>query len=225
VVVFPFAFHIAVQQPFGPLWSRLLLHDHEPSRASFALCFMTLLMSLLPASGEFLFGFPSPRRLSSSGSYPFDLSGLGDPTGSNATASLALSHWNSQAPLPWQGGDTNKGGWFFIVNKLIKDNTLKINVENGEMCDLQKDSDYIGHQVTINKKTLTLIGRNWQMECLLLVTFLVKKSDKLSEQDTYNNLKLNSLIWQTVFNIRGLRNKTNELLCHLHHDLPQIYCV
>jgi hypothetical protein len=31
VVVFPFAFQIAVQQPFRPLWSRLLLHDHEPS--------------------------------------------------------------------------------------------------------------------------------------------------------------------------------------------------
>jgi hypothetical protein len=26
-VVFPFAFHIAVQQPFKPLWSRLLLYE------------------------------------------------------------------------------------------------------------------------------------------------------------------------------------------------------
>jgi hypothetical protein len=99
VVVFPFAFHIAVQQPFRPLWSRLLLHNHEPSRASFALCFMSLLMSLLPASGEFLFGFPSPRHLSSSGSYPFDLSGLGDPTGSNATAGLALRVTGTHTPL------------------------------------------------------------------------------------------------------------------------------
>jgi hypothetical protein len=31
VVVFPFAFHIAVQQPFKPLWSRLLLYELEPS--------------------------------------------------------------------------------------------------------------------------------------------------------------------------------------------------
>jgi hypothetical protein len=76
VVVFPFAFHIAVQQPFRPLWSRLLLHDHEPSRASFAVCFKSLLMSLLPASREFLLDCPSPRHLSSSGSYPLDLSGL-----------------------------------------------------------------------------------------------------------------------------------------------------
>jgi hypothetical protein len=30
VVVFPFAFHIAVQQPFKPLWSRLLLYELEP---------------------------------------------------------------------------------------------------------------------------------------------------------------------------------------------------
>jgi hypothetical protein len=47
-------------------------------------------MSLLPASGEFLLDFPSPRHLSSSGSYPLDLSDLGDPTGSTATAGLAL---------------------------------------------------------------------------------------------------------------------------------------
>jgi hypothetical protein len=32
VVVFPFAFHIAVQQPLKPLWSRLLLCDHETRR-------------------------------------------------------------------------------------------------------------------------------------------------------------------------------------------------
>jgi hypothetical protein len=30
---FPFAFHIAVQQPFKPLWSLLLLYELEPSRA------------------------------------------------------------------------------------------------------------------------------------------------------------------------------------------------
>jgi hypothetical protein len=39
VVVFPFAFHIAVQQPIKPLWSRLLLYDLETSQASFALRF------------------------------------------------------------------------------------------------------------------------------------------------------------------------------------------
>jgi hypothetical protein len=33
VAVFPFAFHIAVQQPFKPLWSRLLLYELEPSQA------------------------------------------------------------------------------------------------------------------------------------------------------------------------------------------------
>jgi hypothetical protein len=56
-------------------------------------------MSLLPASGEFLFGFPSPRHLPSSGSYPLDLSGLGDPTGSNATAGLALRVTGTHKPL------------------------------------------------------------------------------------------------------------------------------
>jgi hypothetical protein len=55
VAVFLFAFHIAVQQPFKPLWSRVLLvYDLEPCQASFALRFKSLLMTLLPASEEFL---------------------------------------------------------------------------------------------------------------------------------------------------------------------------
>jgi hypothetical protein len=99
VVAFPFAFHIAVQQPFRPLWSRLLLHNHEPSEASFALCFKSLLMSLLPASGEFLLDFPSPRHLYLSGSYCLDLSSLGDPTCSNATTGLALRVTGTHKPV------------------------------------------------------------------------------------------------------------------------------
>jgi hypothetical protein len=54
VGVFPFAFHIAVQQPFKPLWSRLLLYDLEPSQALFALLFKSLLITLLPTSEKFL---------------------------------------------------------------------------------------------------------------------------------------------------------------------------
>jgi hypothetical protein len=63
VVVFPFAFHIAVQQPLKPLWSRLLLCDHELSQPSTVMCFMSLLMSLLPTSGDILSEFPSPRDI------------------------------------------------------------------------------------------------------------------------------------------------------------------
>lgn len=45
-----------------------------------------------PALEEFVSQARSPRHLSlsSSGSYPVDLSALGDPTGSNATAGLAV---------------------------------------------------------------------------------------------------------------------------------------
>jgi len=49
VVVPTFTFHIAVQQPFIPLWSRLFLYEPVPSWASFALCFKSLLMTLLPS--------------------------------------------------------------------------------------------------------------------------------------------------------------------------------
>ena len=81
VVVFPFAFHIAVQQPFKPLWSHLLLYELEPSRASFVLSFKPLLMTLLQASVLVsLFVW----RL------PFDLSSKGGPASSYATAGIAL---------------------------------------------------------------------------------------------------------------------------------------
>jgi hypothetical protein len=102
----PFALHIAAQQPFRPFRSRLRLHYHEPSRTSFALCFKSLLMSLLPTSGEFLLGFPSPRCLSSSGSLL--ISSLGAHTGSCGTTSLAvrvtgthkpLHHWRVEIPM------------------------------------------------------------------------------------------------------------------------------
>jgi len=53
VLVFPFAFHIAVLQTFKPLWSRLLLYNLERSQVSFALRFKSLLMTLRPASEEF----------------------------------------------------------------------------------------------------------------------------------------------------------------------------
>jgi hypothetical protein len=56
-------------------------------------------MSLLPVSGEFLLDFPSPRHLSSSGSYPLDLSGLGDPSGSNATTGLTLRVTGTHKPF------------------------------------------------------------------------------------------------------------------------------
>jgi hypothetical protein len=113
VVVFPFAFHIAVQQPLKPLWSRLLLYDLEPSQASFALRFKLLLMTLLPASEEFLSKFRSSSHLSSSGSYPLDLAGVGDPAGSNATAGLALRVTGTHKPLHHDKVEMPSGGIYY----------------------------------------------------------------------------------------------------------------
>jgi hypothetical protein len=117
VVVFPFAFHIVVQQPFKPLRSRLLLYDLEPSQASFALRFKSLLMTLLPAlitplpaSEEFLSKFPSSRYLSSFGFYPLDLSGVGDPAGSNATAGLVFRVTGTHKPLHHDKVEISSGG-------------------------------------------------------------------------------------------------------------------
>jgi hypothetical protein len=74
-------------------------------------------MPLLPDSGKVLLDFPSPRHLFSSGSYPLDLSGLGDPTGSNATAGLALRltgthktlhHGKMEIPIKGKGHEALK---------------------------------------------------------------------------------------------------------------------
>jgi hypothetical protein len=73
-------------------------------------------MTLLPASAEILSKFPAARDLSSSGVSPLDLSGVGDPAGSNATAGLALRFTGTHKPLhhdkeiPWGGG----GGILYI---------------------------------------------------------------------------------------------------------------
>jgi hypothetical protein len=72
VVLSPFAFHIAVQQPFKPLWSRLLLFELEPSRYWWR-CFRHQFLASL-----FVW------RL------PLDLSSKGDPASSYATAGIAL---------------------------------------------------------------------------------------------------------------------------------------
>jgi hypothetical protein len=49
--------------------------------------------------GGILSKFPSSRYLSSSDSYSLDLSGLGDPADSNATAGLALRVTGTHKPL------------------------------------------------------------------------------------------------------------------------------
>jgi hypothetical protein len=88
----------------------LLLNYHEPSLESFALCFKSLLMSLMWVSKEFASEFNSARHLSSSGSYPLDLSDLVDPTSGNATAGLTVIVYSNpqvspqgKLGIPWDG--------------------------------------------------------------------------------------------------------------------------
>jgi hypothetical protein len=67
-------------------------------------------MTLLPASEEFLSKFLSSRYLSSSGSYPLDLSGVVDPADSNATAGLALRVTGTHKPLHHDKVEIPSGG-------------------------------------------------------------------------------------------------------------------
>jgi hypothetical protein len=119
VVVFPFAFHTEVQQLFKPLWTHLLLYDLEPSQASCALCFKSLLMRLLPASEKFLSKYPSSRYLSLSGSYLLDLSGIGDPAGSNVTAALALRVTGTHKPLHHNKVEIPSGGYKYTLHNIL----------------------------------------------------------------------------------------------------------
>jgi len=97
VIVFPFAFHIAVQQLFKPFWSHQLLYNLESS----IICSAPQVITDDAASGirGILSKFPSSRYLSSSGSYPLDVSSLGDLAGSNDTAGLALRITGTHKPL------------------------------------------------------------------------------------------------------------------------------
>jgi hypothetical protein len=71
-------------------------------------------MTLLPASEEFLSKFSSSRYISSSGSYPLDLSGVGDPAGSNATADLALRVTGTHKPLLRDKVEIPSGGLLYM---------------------------------------------------------------------------------------------------------------
>jgi len=77
-------------------------------------------MTLLPATEEFLSKFPSSRYLSSSGSYPLDLSGLGDPAGSNATAGLAVRVTGTHKPLHHDKVEIPSGGGYLLQEFFIK---------------------------------------------------------------------------------------------------------
>jgi hypothetical protein len=121
VVVFPFAFHIAVQQPLKPLWSRLLLCDHEPFQTSTVLCLMSLLMSLLQASGEILSEFPSPRVILSFFLHPWPYR-LGWPCQEIKLPPASLSvTWGVLGPLTtsrWQPfflSPVEKIKWFALA--------------------------------------------------------------------------------------------------------------
>jgi hypothetical protein len=90
---------------------------------------------LLPASGEYLLDFQSPRHLSSSGSYPLDLSGLGDPIGSNATAGLALrvtgTHkhlYHGKLEIPINGNDAYMQGNAVTPRNSCRRDTLLTDV-------------------------------------------------------------------------------------------------
>jgi hypothetical protein len=72
-------------------------------------------MTLLPASEEFLSKLPSSRYLSSSGSYPLDLSSVGDPAGSNATAGLALRVTGTYKPLYHDKVKIPSGGFLTVT--------------------------------------------------------------------------------------------------------------
>jgi len=103
-ICFPHRSTAAVEKKFA-YGSCHTITNHTSS--IIALCCTSLLMSLLLASEESVFELASPRQLFSPSSYPLDLSGLGNPTGSNTSAGLAIKNeWNSHALPPRHGGDT-----------------------------------------------------------------------------------------------------------------------
>ena len=55
-----------------------------------------------------------------------------------------------------------------------------------------------------------------------------QKTAKIGKEETikdYNQDLRNTPLKIFYQNVRGLGNKTNELYCHLQHDLPHILCL
>jgi hypothetical protein len=71
---------------------------------------MSLLMLLILVSEEFVSEFSVPGHLSLSGSYPVNLSRLGDPTDSSATADLAVRFTGTHKPLQYGKVEILLGG-------------------------------------------------------------------------------------------------------------------
>ena len=119
-----------------------------------------------------------------------------------------------------------------MVIGLIKDNILEISVENSEKCDIQQLDNSISNLATQIRNSSTITDMKCYMKHLLLITFLIKTLITLIQKNKTPTVTLNPTHspdrqFLNIFqqNIGGLRNKTNELLCHLHHNLPQIICV
>jgi len=106
-----------------------LLHGYELFPASFALYFHSLLIFLQQASNEFVSAFPSPGHFSSSGTYPLDSSGLGDPT---TTASLTLRITGTCKPLHHGRLEIP------LKKKLVKVNIWSIDLCGAEAWALRK---------------------------------------------------------------------------------------
>jgi hypothetical protein len=77
-------------------------------------------MSLLPASGEFVSEFPSPRHLSSSSPYPLALSGLGDPAGSSARFSGLLDLTVPSTTAQFNTSDENLAPIIDILKETVR---------------------------------------------------------------------------------------------------------
>jgi hypothetical protein len=111
VAVCPFDFHIAVQQPSNHLVMPVAV---PVSTISSIFCSVLQVTSNVAASVITGIRIAVPVSLAPLfGSHSLDLSGLGDPTGSNATASLALRvtgthkqphHGKVEIPLAEGGG-------------------------------------------------------------------------------------------------------------------------
>ena len=80
VIFFPFAFHIAVHQPFRSLWCACCYTIMNCPKHHL-LCASCHCCCCHPESEEFFLEFPSPRHLGSSSICPLHLSGLLDLIG------------------------------------------------------------------------------------------------------------------------------------------------
>jgi hypothetical protein len=120
-----------------------------------------------------------------------------------------------------------------VDNGLVTDNVIDTSISRNTGSKLPDKVTFTNSRTTWDNSTNKVPFSN---KCLYATSYISDmQPEALMSNDTINvehtSVTDSSQVPRTkslkIFhqNIRGLGNKSNELYCHLHHDLPHILCL